>query len=589
MIMIQKTIRVFQVLVIGLISVILAYPLIIAINYHLVFRNKIYPKIKVVGFDLSGKTKEEGLALLKKKVEEEGLNSLIIEYQDKKWEINLADFKFQYLPQKTIESAYNLGRSKDLGEDMVAKWKIWRQGANLNLDYQLEQSLEKEKIATIAALINIPLIPPTIEIKTLPLKDIEIKQGKAGRTVNEKKLLQLIDERISQLNQEKILLPIEDISSKITPEQAEQTKERAKKLLDKKVKLSFKKDQWELQDKEIINFLDFEGGFDQPKIASYTAQLAKSTDRPPQNALFNFRQGKVTGFKPAIDGQKLDQERTVELLVDAFNGLEKEKNEIALVSLPIALTKPEIATEEVNNLGIKELIGKGESWFRGSISSRIHNIKLASQKLNGILIPPGETFNFNKVLGDVSAQTGFKQAYIIKDGRTVLGDGGGVCQVSTTLFRAVLKAGLPIIERRAHAYRVYYYEQNYQTGIDATVFDPTADLKFKNDTSAHILIQSYIDIPNYKLTFDLFGTGDGRKITISPSRMWDQTPPPPDLYQDDPTLPVGAVKQVDWKSWGAKVAFDWKVVRGNEVLQERVFYSHYRPWQAVFLRGTGGQ
>jgi vancomycin resistance protein YoaR len=168
-----------------------------------------------------------------------------------------------------------------------------------------------------------------------------------------------------------------------------------------------------------------------------------------------------------------------------------------------------------------------------------------------------------------------------------LGDGGGVCQVSTTLFRAVLNAGLPITERQPHAYRVSYYEQDIGPGFDATVFLPSPDLKFKNNTPSYLLIQTKVDQVNKKLTFDIYGTSDGRKVEISPVRIWDKQPPPPDLYQDDPTLPAGTIKQVEHKSWGAKVAFDYKIVRGEEVLSEKTFYSVYRPWQAVYLRGTG--
>ena len=101
-----------------------------------------------------------------------------------------------------------------------------------------------------------------------------------------------------------------------------------------------------------------------------------------------------------------------------------------------------------------------------------------------MLIPPGGTISYNEIVGDISAATGYQPAYIIKDGRTILGDGGGVCQVSTTLFRAGLSAGLPILERHPHAYRVHYYEEGgYKPGLDATVFAPGVDLKMKNDTS----------------------------------------------------------------------------------------------------------
>ena len=113
---------------------------------------------------------------------------------------------------------------------------------------------------------------------------------------------------------------------------------------------------------------------------------------------------------------------------------------------------------EINTYGIKELVGVGYSRFEGSHAERIHNIRTGSEKLNGMIIKPGETFSFVEALGDISRATGYKQAYIIKEGKTVLGDGGGICQVSSTLFRAALNVGLPIVERNAHAYRVAYYE-----------------------------------------------------------------------------------------------------------------------------------
>lgn len=585
--MIHKAIRTFQVLTVAVICLILLYPLIIIFSFHLFFSNKIYPNIKVLDLDISGKSKNQALVLLKTKISKDKLKDLTLIYQDKEWTINLSSLNFAYLSQKTILKAWLLGRNSNFKENALAKWHLWQNGANLNIDYQLENQLLDKNIATIAALIESPVIPPTIEIKTFPEKEVEVKPGKQGRKINHQDLQLLIYNNLSQLKQDRIIIPLDYISSQISQAQAEKTKQRAEKLLDKKIELSFQQNLWNLNDEEIINFLDFHDQFDKEKIASYTAQLAEVLDKPPQNALFNFSGGKVIEFKPAAAGQKLNQEKTTNLLLDALKTLEAQEETVIALNLPVDLSQPEIETEDVNNLGIRELIGKGESWYRGSIASRAHNIKLASQRLNGILLPPGETFSFNDAVGEISSQTGFEQAYIIKEGRTVLDDGGGVCQVSTTIFRAALKAGLPIEERRAHAYRVAYYEQNYQVGVDATVYKPSPDLKFKNDTGHHILIQSYADPFNYKLTFSLYGSSDGRQVAISPSRIWDQTPPPPDLYQDDPTLSAGVVKQVDWKAWGAKVSFDWTVTKGSQVLQERTFYSNYRPWQAVFLKGTG--
>jgi len=315
--------------------------------------------------------------------------------------------------------------------------------------------------------------------------------------------------------------------------------------------------------------------------------LANLLDIPVQDALFTFENGKVTAFKPSKDGQKLNKEEAKRRIQEAFTTVATTNEQRVSILLPVETIRPAINTSNTNAFGIKELIGRGYSEFAGSIPGRIHNVALAASRLNGVLIKPGETLSFNDVVGDISAATGYQSAYIIKDGRTILGDGGGVCQVSTTLFRAALNAGLPIIERRAHAYRVHYYEEGgYKAGLDATVFSPSVDLKIKNDTPTYILIQTKTDTKRMTLTFELYGTRDGRKAEISNHNVWGLTAPPLPLYQDDPTLPVGATKQVDWAAWGARASFQYKVTRNGETLQDTTFYSNFRPWQAVYLRGV---
>lgn len=184
-------------------------------------------------------------------------------------------------------------------------------------------------------------------------------------------------------------------------------------------------------------------------------------------------------------------------------------------------------------------------------------------------------------------EAGFKNAYIIKEGHTILDVGGGICQVSTTLFRAMLDAGLNIIERQAHAYRVVYYEEDSKPGFDATVFIPSPDLKFINDTSNYVLIRSIYDGTNKSLVYEIYGTNDGRKIEISNYKQWGAQPAPPDIYNDDPTLPVGTVVQDEHKVPGLNTSFDWKVTKADgTVLHQKTYTSNFVPWAAVYRRGT---
>lgn len=327
--------------------------------------------------------------------------------------------------------------------------------------------------------------------------------------------------------------------------------------------------------------------WDDEALSGILESFAYTVDIPVSDALFDFKNGRVTTFRPSRDGRKLDIRNSRQRFVSALANVPLHRDPSVKILADVQIIKPETTTDETNMFGVKELIGRGYSQFAGSIPGRIHNVALAASRLHGVLVKPGETFSFNKALGDVSAATGYQTAYIIKDGRTVLGDGGGVCQVSTTLFRALLNAGLPIIERHAHAYRVHYYEDGgFKAGLDATVFAPTVDLKFTNDTPASILIQTKTDTKNLTLTFELYGTSDGRKAEILNHKVWGVSAPPPPLYQDDPTLSVGVTRQVDFAAWGAKASFDYRVTRGEEVLQDTKFYSNFRPWQAVYLRGT---
>ena len=330
--------------------------------------------------------------------------------------------------------------------------------------------------------------------------------------------------------------------------------------------------------------------YSEKKLLETLSYFIEKTNKDPIDALFIFKDGKVTTFRPSEDGQAVDIDAIKNTLNSKFtilSSVSSAKNEGDLtIPIPIKIIKPKITTDRVNNLGIKELIGKGSSLFQHSIPGRIFNITLAASRINGLLVAPNEEFSFDKALGDVSSFTGYKQAYVIQNGKTVLGDGGGVCQVSTTFFRSILDAGLPITERHAHAYRVGYYEQDGPPGFDATIYVPTVDLKFKNDTDSYILIQTEIDEDLQKLSVFLYGTRDERVVEISNPIITNIVPSPEDLYQDDPNLPKGTIKQVDFKAEGSRVSFTRKVTKnGKEIISDK-FISNYSPWKSVYLRGT---
>ena len=234
--------------------------------------------------------------------------------------------------------------------------------------------------------------------------------------------------------------------------------------------------------------------FDEGLIKQYVRDLAGRINQIPANATLGLQNGQVVIVTPDKIGYELNESKILDQLIN----ITKDNREIAL---EVETKKAEIRADNFVELGLRELVSTGWSNFAGSPTNRIHNVKTGASKFNGVLIKPEEDFSFNKALGPVEAYTGYLPELVILQNKTVPQYGGGLCQVSSTAFRAALNAGLPILERTMHAYPVTYYKPY---GVDATIYLPKPDLVFKNNTGKYIFIQTRI--VGTKLYFDFYGT-----------------------------------------------------------------------------------
>lgn len=562
--------------------------LLIAIIF-IPFNKKVFPNIYVAGQYVGDKNKDEAIILLEKNAKFPDKINLYV--KGIKYEILTSEISLYADLPKSIDRAYNYANTGNLIRDLLTKIKLIFKPVNLSLDLELDENKLLETLLIISDKAGENPINPSVNIAD---GQVVVNPGKNGVTIDIQKLRFDIGKALSLLEDNNLTVDLKEVKVSLSTFEIENYKSKAIKLVGKKIELkianSDPSDTFEnitLNGLKLISFLNARKDFDEEKIIQEIITISRTVNRNPQDSVFIVENGIVSEFVPSKNGITVDEKELLEEIKNNLTLLETSSEPVANINIPIAKTEAKIKNEDVNNLGIKTLLGKGESHFKGSIANRIYNVNLASSKFKGILVPPGETFSFNDVLGDVSAFTGYKSAYVIKDGKTVLGDGGGVCQVSTTLFRAILSAGLPVVERKAHSYRVGYYEQGFSPGLDATVYAPTADLKFLNDTPAYLLIQSSIDLSTYTLIFEIYGTSDGRIATTTKPIITSQIAPPEDLYTDDPTLPTGIIKQIEHKAWGANVVFTYNVVRNEETLIDKKFYSNYRSWQAVYLRGTG--
>lgn len=552
--------------------------------YNLVFWGKIFPGVSVSGIYVGGLKPYEAGRILGRKVVPPEKITLMAEGQP--FEISLSSLDFSYDFAGSSDTAYQIFRTGNFFYDFTGQVKSLFKGKDLGLKFKINEEKLSNNLSVVAGQVAQEPVYPSLKFISA---SVDVEVGRPGKDIDIQLLRIKIGQNLALVKNEPIKIPTKVIDPSLSSQEAQRFQRRGEGLIGKNLIISFEETvfTYTYNEPEIFNLLNPDGGYQETAIEALVAKIAVELNKPPQNAVFVFVEDKVQEFTPAKEGLKVEERLLMQQISDSLQVLETSNQQTVTLSVPIIATPPKITTGDVNNLGIKELIGKGTSRFKGSISSRIHNIALAASKFNSVLIAPNETFSFNDALGDVSLYTGYKQAYIIKDGKTILGDGGGVCQVSTTLFRAALNAGLPIVERRAHSYRVSYYEQGFPPGIDATVYAPTTDLKIKNNTGNYILILTKVDKKTSTLVFELYGTSDGRVATTTKPVVKNPVPPPEDLYQDDPTLPAGTIKQIDWKAWGANVYFNYQVKKGEEIIYEKTFYSNYRPWQAVYLRGTG--
>lgn len=573
------------------------------LDYHW---GRFFPGVEVAQFQAGGKTPSQLKNILAQNFDQHRSRPLTLTHDQQSFTLNLSISSPQLDINGALDQAYSVGRSANFMTNLQTQIKALRGGIKITptLSFRKADQL-KGQIDDINKLIKVWPIDSQISLGP----PLSYTPSRGGIELDQAVFLKQLEDYLSFQQQAPQVLPTKSLLPKFDERSAKIALGVLERLEKQPLNLKYGQKVWIVDQKTFLTLLSTQGSppnppennptlltpqpsqkpnfsiLNQPKLLEFIQQISDEVDQEPQDARFSFdpkSPQRVKEFKPSQMGQKLDKDQVLALINQAF----RESSPAADITLPVAIISPKITTSSVNNLGIKELIGQGISHFAGSIENRIYNIALAASRLNGVLVPPGETFSFNQTAGDISAETGYKPAYVIKSGRTVLDDGGGVCQVSTTVFRAALNAGLPILQRTAHAYRVAYYEQGFPPGLDATVFAPYVDLKFKNDTQSYILIQSYTQ--GTTLYVDLYGTGDGRVSTLTKPVVTGETPPPPELRQEDPTMPRGVVKQVDWAAWGAKVYFKRTVTRNKETLINETWNSHFRPWQAIFLVGTGG-
>ncbi len=551
--------------------------------------DRVLPGVYVWDVDVGGLTRQEAVARLEASFHYPADRHPILRDGDRTWPVDPAELGTRLDAASSVEAALAIGHRGGPVARLAEQFDTLLHSRLVAPAFTFDANSGALFLSQIARQVNQPLRNAGLAL------DEELRvtaiSAQVGREVDEEATRQALVRRISEMGGGEVALIVHESAPLLTDVSAAQA--QVQQILSGPVLLTAPgHEPWTIEPATLAAWLVLrpvtgEDGqvtlsvsLDPGPMNHLAQEIAAQVARAPVDARFRFDEagGSLVPVVESVPGQTLDVTATVTLIEKAAG------SEQRTVPLPLVQVRPTIATEDAPLLGIVELLGEGVTSFAGSSASRVQNIIVGASQFDGLLIPPGETFSFNHYLGEVTAEKGYEESIIIWGNTTRADVGGGLCQVSSTAFRAAFWSGLPIVERWPHAFRVSYYEP--PKGLDATIYSPDVDLKWVNDTGHYILIQTYVDRAGQTLTFRYYGTNPGRTVEMEGPFESNPVPHGPPIYREDPTLPKGQTRQIEWARDGLDVTV-YRLIKQNGVEVRRdTFFSRYRPWQAVYLVGT---
>jgi vancomycin resistance protein YoaR len=441
----------------------------------------------------------------------------------------------------------------------------------------------------LAGAVNRPTSDAKLALS--PEGTVDYVEGQAGRQLQVEATQHRLEDALARPEVAYVELVIDEQQPKVGSAELANVKAQADALLSAPLVVQFEELHWELAPKQLATMAKINGAesvvLDRAAIKTWAAQLGKEVEQDPQNARFSWQNGVLSVLRESKDGRALDIEKTVDLVMS------KALTTDRTITLPVSVTKPDVSQDDGAKLNIQGAIEVARTSFAGSSPPKQHNIGLATQRLNGVVVPPGKMFSFNKEVGSTSLDAGYKLGWGIANAganvKTVPSVAGGICQVATTLFHSVFWAGYQLEERNYHLYWITGYNSRGVEGLDATV-DEEADLDFRfvNNTENYLLIQSWVE--GGRVVFGLYGTKPDWTVKVQPGERTDIKKASQDqVVEDEPTLPAGQRLAVEGAMDGFKITNVRTVTQGNTEPRILRLTSDYRSSRNVVLVGTGGR
>lgn len=579
---------------IAILAIFLTITVVISVFLIKIFMSdRFVPGTTVGGIDVSGKTATSASDILEEAIAEYSAIPLKFKLDGTIKEIELKDSEIKIMSEETIQKALVLNKPRQtiFAYILPAKEKVETPFIISIDEKNLTNKLSKEFSLD-------PLKAQNAWYTFDNQGRLQISDGKNGLEIDENALEETIKTGMKNLESHTITIRMINTTPSITKESLAAQKDGIIQKLRQKLTLTHPeyRNRWTLSIIEHLDWVKFSVKqknilkpetymaieLDQSKLDEFIDQkMGKYLDVPLENVkIYTDKDGKIIIEGRGDNGKQIQRtlfKKAIELALE---------NDIDTVPIPVTEISPSITvSEDLQALGIKERISIGHTTFYGSPLNRMYNIDVGARKLNATLINPDEIFSFNKTIGDVDGSTGYLMELVIKPEGTIPEFGGGLCQVSTTTYRAALFAGLPIEERYQHSYAVTYYSQVLGHGLDATVYIGGPDLKFKNDTGKAMLIQAYVK-NKYELYVVTYGTADGRKVDMEGPYISNKTNPAEVVYKEVTDLPVGVQKKIEQAHVGFNALWYRYVTMPNGEKKKEEIISKYQTMPAKVLVGT---
>lgn len=559
-------------------------------SFHRTYEGRIYPNVSIQGISVGEMTPEQAEAALRSRYAAFLRQPVVITYGDRRWTPTLDELGMTFDFRGAVEAAYSAGRGHGLIDDAREIAAIWQHGLDVPLRVSYDEQRAQAYLTQLAR--EIERAPADAQVR-LDGAQIAIVGAVIGRQV-------LVDATLAQVSQQlqafvpaTIPLQTREIPPRLDDATVAAARAQIETILQGPLTLRVGKNEYEwtvddLAGMIIINRVPSDRGdritvtLDQNTIERRIRQIADETEKPGTRPRVAWNNGNLTITKPGKPGLRLDEARARDMVIAAVMGRDRT------LELPMVPTDPPVTEANLHQLGIRELVSIGKSDFTGSAAYRVHNIGVGMQLLNGLLIAPGEEFSFNKNIGQINAANGFVEGAAIIQNRTQQEFGGGICQDSTTLFRAAFWAGLPITERWGHSFYISWYDKyalgprGNGPGLDATIFTGGPDLKFVNDTGAWLLIQAWSDPKTGVAQIELYGTKSNRTVDLT-HKVYDHVPAPTEpVFVADPKVPPGTIKHTDKARGGMTIDVYRLVVENGIPRQPELFRTRFRPWPNIY-------